>query len=115
MWVLPSCSREACSPSATVVAPATVVAILPSKLGPAQNSMNISECRREDSNLHPLRDQLLKLACLPVSPRRRGGDAILEAARLGRCASLDSDDGRFDSYRSSQPAAPARALRRRRP
>ena len=31
-------------------------------------------CAREDSNLHPLRDQILSLACLPFHHSRRQGD-----------------------------------------
>src|SRR6202171_5478179 len=111
MWVLPSCSREACSTSATVVAPATVVAILPSKLGPAQNSMNISECRREDSNLHPLRDQLLKLACIPVSPRRRAGDAILGGREKPAVLASTLTDGRTIGAAPFRRPPAARRLR----
>ena len=37
----------------------------------AQRRSFLYLCRREDLNLHPLRDLLLRQACIPISPLRR--------------------------------------------
>ena len=82
-----------------------------SQLGLSRAGLDIFWCRRRDSNSHSFRHYPLKIACLPISPRRHKAHILTCFARFVQCTNAigQSETGYRPSYFGIWPDCPTGA------